>query len=184
VQSDLPVLAAVAVLAVGAMVVSFLHLGRPRNALRALSNVRSSWLSREVLFMTLFAAASVALVALEVVTLPRIDTGQVEAVLAGGAALAGVGLLYSMVRVYRLRTVPAWDTAGTAAGFFGTALILGTLGWIWVGQVVVFAATGNGARTADNGAGVVAAGVALLVAALAAAWARTRFYASHERVGV
>jgi len=40
-------------------------------------------------------------------------------------SLIGVGLIFSMAQVYRLHTMPAWDTWRTTAGFFVTAALLG-----------------------------------------------------------
>jgi Fe-S-cluster-containing dehydrogenase component/DMSO reductase anchor subunit len=45
-------------LAVGGMIVSTIHLGKPLKAWRALLNVRSSWLSREIVADSLFLGAS------------------------------------------------------------------------------------------------------------------------------
>ena len=43
---------------------SFLHLGNPANAPKALSNLSSSWLSREILTIGLFTASLVLLLAI------------------------------------------------------------------------------------------------------------------------
>ena len=42
-------------------------------------------------------------------------------------SLLGVGLIYSMAKVYQLRTMPAWNTWRTMAGFFITSALLGQL---------------------------------------------------------
>jgi anaerobic dimethyl sulfoxide reductase subunit C len=107
-----------------AALVSLLHLGSPRNAWRALGNLRSSWLSREILFLALFFAGWAA-AALPMVVGPGPASLRLP-LLAGVAALGG-GLLLSMARVYRLRTVPAWDTPRTTAAFLLTTVTLGTL---------------------------------------------------------
>ncbi len=105
--------AALMALALGS---SFLHLGTPLLAWRAIFNVRSSWLSREVLSASLFAAASLVLV------LFRLGNLAVWLTAALGAVL-----LYCMAQAYRLRTVPAWDAWSTPASFLVTALLLGGL---------------------------------------------------------
>jgi DMSO reductase anchor subunit len=43
----------------------------------------------------------------------------------GLTASLGLGLVYSMAQVYRLRAVPAWNTWRTNAGFMVSALLLG-----------------------------------------------------------
>src|SRR6185312_13197148 len=52
--------AAVVLIALFALGASTLHLGRPIYAFRALSMWRRSWLSREVLFFSLFSMAAIA----------------------------------------------------------------------------------------------------------------------------
>jgi DMSO reductase anchor subunit len=106
---------ALALLAAGIASASF-HPGRPRAARRALANLASSWLSRELLLGAVFGIALAALVV-------RRETPAAEEV-----AVAVLGLLFvgAISRVYRIRTVPAWDGVATPAAFFGTALVLGT----------------------------------------------------------
>lgn len=101
-------------------IISFLHLGRKRNAWRAVSHLKKSWLSREILLAGLF--------------------GVCWAVVAGShwfwkaspslwpTAILGLGLIYSMARVYLLRTVASWNSWRTPMAFFLSVTILGTLG--------------------------------------------------------
>lgn len=78
-------------LTVLAMATSTLHLGRPKRAWRAMLNLRTSWLSREIAFANLFVAASAA--ALLVPGLREF---------AGwGALAAGLALAFSIDQVYR-----------------------------------------------------------------------------------
>lgn len=102
-----------------------LHLGSPRNAWRALTGLGSSWLSREILLGAAFSAAWLLVLVVHV-------TGAWSPALRGWvlglAVLPGVGLVYAMARVYRLRTVPPWDSSFTGAAFFLTTLVLGSLG--------------------------------------------------------
>ncbi|MEW5867631.1 MAG: DmsC/YnfH family molybdoenzyme membrane anchor subunit [Chloroflexota bacterium] len=107
------------------LLISLLHLGRPTKAYRALANLRASWLSREILFAGLSAGCWVIYVGLhwlsgsagEFLRLP----------LLGITSLCGLGLVYSMARVYRQRTIPAWNTWQTTASFFMSAASLGSL---------------------------------------------------------
>lgn len=119
-----PLLAAALLAALLGLGASFLHLGSPRNAWRALRNVRTSWLSREVLLASLFTAALAAAVLLRLRPgPPDFASGFAE----GFAGVVGVGLVTTMAAAYRLRTVPAWDRAATPLAFFGSALVLGKL---------------------------------------------------------
>jgi anaerobic dimethyl sulfoxide reductase subunit B (iron-sulfur subunit) len=90
---------------------SFAHLGAKRNAWRAPFHLKKSWLSREILFVGLFGAGWLA--------------GFVLPEMKWITGLFGVGLIYSMAQVYRLRPMPAWNTWRTMTGFFITSALLG-----------------------------------------------------------
>jgi DMSO reductase iron-sulfur subunit len=94
--------------------VSLLHLGKPLNAWRALSHLKKSWLSREILIFGLFGASWI-------ISLAMPGMGKLP------LALFGIGLVYSMARVYHLHVMVKWDTWRTTAGFFITAFLLGQL---------------------------------------------------------
>jgi len=47
--------------------------------------------------------------------------------LAPVAVLLGLAFVYAISRVYRIRTVPAWDTWATPFAFFSTTLLLGAV---------------------------------------------------------
>jgi anaerobic dimethyl sulfoxide reductase subunit C (anchor subunit) len=123
VLTDRALLAIGPIVAVG-MLASFFHLGTPMNAWRALANLRSSWLSREVLFALLFTLLGGWFA---VVQWQEIGPLAIREVLAWCAACAGLAMIYSMARVYMLRTVPAWNSWATPVSFFATALLLGSL---------------------------------------------------------
>jgi anaerobic dimethyl sulfoxide reductase subunit B len=92
---------------------SFAHLGVKRNAWRAPFHLKKSWLSREILFVGLFGAGWLM--------------GFVLPEMKWVTSLLGIGLVYSMARVYQLRPMPAWNTWRTMVGFFITAILLGQL---------------------------------------------------------
>ncbi len=98
------------------------HLGKPGDSLHAVKNFKNSWLSREIFTVNGFAGSLAAMAALAYIH-PAFLNGWVMLVgsLTGGAAL------YAMTRVYRLRTVPSWNHAGTPLNFLGSALLLGGL---------------------------------------------------------
>jgi anaerobic dimethyl sulfoxide reductase subunit C (anchor subunit) len=107
------------------------HLGRPRDSLRSVKNFRRSWLSREIFSVNLLAG----LLALMAV-LAHIRPGAYSGWLLLVGSLAGGAALYAMSRVYRLRTVPSWNHAGTPLAFVGSALLLGGLLCAMVSQTV------------------------------------------------
>lgn len=108
-------------LIVGGLVSSTLHLGRPERAWRALSQWRSSWLSREGL------AAIIAFVPLGIFAFAWAVMGTNS----GLAALAGlIGAAMSLLTLYctamiyaSLRPIPAWHNSWTVAGY----LVLGPM---------------------------------------------------------
>lgn len=100
---------------------SLLHLGRPAHAIRALKMWRRSWLSREVLFFSLFAG-------LTAVAAPAAFFGIGPArALVAAAVLAGVAGVYSSARIYMVPARPAWNSARTMLEFGLTAVLLGSL---------------------------------------------------------
>ncbi|MBK9601435.1 MAG: dimethyl sulfoxide reductase anchor subunit [Anaerolineales bacterium] len=90
---------------------SFAHLGAKRNAWRAPFHLKKSWLSREILLFGLFGAGWLA--------------GFVLPETKWVTSLLGIGLIYSMAKVYRLHVMPAWNTWRTTVGFFITSALLG-----------------------------------------------------------
>lgn len=121
--SDRALLAIGPVLGFG-LVASLLHLGNPLNAFRAVANVGSSWLSREILFGVLFAVTGAAFA---IGQWFKISTFAVRNILALLAAVLGLALVYSMANVYLLPTVPAWNTWTTPVSFFVSTFLLGAL---------------------------------------------------------
>jgi DMSO reductase anchor subunit len=79
-------------LAVGGLIVSAVHLGSPLRAWRALSNIRSSWLSREVVAYTLFVGSS----GWFLLELPSTSVGIVS-VFLGLATLVSIDMVYATV---------------------------------------------------------------------------------------
>lgn len=100
-------------LAGGALVASLAHLGRPIHALKALRNLRRSWLSREVLLLSLYAA----LAALAVLVPAAVPV----------AAVAGVAGVFASGRLYVVPGRPSWHTPLTIVTFYLTALATGPL---------------------------------------------------------
>jgi anaerobic dimethyl sulfoxide reductase subunit C (anchor subunit) len=123
------VLAALAI----AAILSLFHLHRPARAHTALANLRSSWLSREILSLITFGAL-VSLLAL--VSWWRAGGAALERALYALAALAGLALIASMAKLYMLPTAPPWRGPVTLLSFVLTALLVGTLA-----SVFLFAAT-------------------------------------------
>jgi anaerobic dimethyl sulfoxide reductase subunit C (anchor subunit) len=102
---------------------SMLHLGNPKNAPRAISNLAGSWLSREIMAIGVYALALAVTFALAWKSGP--DTS--HTVFLAVSAAAAVALLWAMARVYMIPTIPPWNSWYTPLGFTATALSLGPL---------------------------------------------------------
>ena len=98
---------------------STMHLGRPIHAWRAMRGLRRSWLSREVLTLSLFAGAAGVFAGMVFFGLP----GRSAAGFA--TALAGLAGITCSARIYIVRARPAWFSGYTVAEFFSTGLLLG-----------------------------------------------------------
>ena len=114
----LPLLLGIGLLLGVGGLISFLHLGRKRNAWRSVLHLKKSWLSREILAAGLFGLAWAGNLVLQQ------ETGLARWLMA----LLGAGLVFSMSQVYRLRAAPLWNTWRTPAAFFLSAAVLGALG--------------------------------------------------------
>jgi anaerobic dimethyl sulfoxide reductase subunit C len=115
-------LAVLALIGVAALF-SLLHLSRPGRAARALANAGSSWLSREILALVLFGAATAGLA----VFAWRAPSSMAAVTLAVLALAEAGALVYSMARLYTQPAVPDWNTPASAAAFLGTTLLLGPM---------------------------------------------------------
>ena len=109
-------------LAVGGLMASTFHLGRPERALKAFTQWRSSWLSREgwasvatLLVMALFGAGLVFA-----------DTSWQPLGLLGAALALATVFATSMIYA-QLRTVPRWKTPLTPALYLSISLAGGAL---------------------------------------------------------
>jgi DMSO reductase anchor subunit len=115
------------VAALAGMAAAVGHLGHPMASFHAIKNLKRSWLSRESVAVNIFAGVLAAIV---VVSLTPSDSA-FDFILVLGSIAAMIAL-YAMICVYRLRTVPSWNHAGTAFAFLGSALLLGGLLFILV----------------------------------------------------
>jgi len=120
---DLVILPLIAGLLATAIGLSLLHVGRKRNAARALLNLRSSWLSREVLAAMALLIATVLAWWLTV----SVEAAAVRAWTGWAGVPIAAFLLLGMARVYMQRTVPVWNHWRTPLAFTATAVLLGGL---------------------------------------------------------
>ena len=109
-------------MAVGGLMASALHLGRPERALRAFSQWRSSWLSREA------CCAVAALTCMGLYAACLVFAGFHLAPLGwlGGALCLGTVFTTSMIYA-QLKTVPRWHSPLTPALFLALSIAGGAL---------------------------------------------------------
>lgn len=110
-----------------ALLSSFLHLGKPKNSIHSITHFASSWLSREIVFVLLF---TISLCLFSFVTYKFHTLLMIKQVLLIAVCLFAIVTLYSMIKVYVLPTVPAWNSISTPIRFFSTAIILGGISFI------------------------------------------------------
>ncbi|MEP3437811.1 MAG: DmsC/YnfH family molybdoenzyme membrane anchor subunit [Hoeflea sp.] len=109
-------------LAVAGLLASTFHLGHPERAWRALSQWRSSWLSREGI------AAIATLILFAVYGLVWMVTGARPLLLGALVSLGAVMTVFTTSMIYaQLKTVPQWKTPLTPLVYLGFALGSGWL---------------------------------------------------------
>ena len=103
---------------------SLFHLGNPLNAWRAVANLGTSWLSREIASGVVFAALGGLFAVMQ---WRKLGSFQLRNLVALAAGVVGLGLVYSMSMVYMLPAEPGWNVATTPLSFFATTFLLGVL---------------------------------------------------------
>lgn len=109
---------------VGAVIISFLHLGNIKNAFYALNNLAGSWLSREILFVIIFG---VLLTGFTFVYFKNILSLAGQTIMISAAIIAGLALIFVMARIYMIEIIPAWNSTATPILFYLSTFILGGL---------------------------------------------------------
>lgn len=123
-MTDIPMFMVVPIMGL-ALLASLLHLNNLVNVVKAVPNLGSSWLSREVVIAVAFVVVAVVYAFLQ---WRKIGSNSLRNVIGWIGTITGIVLTYAMPMVYMLRTVPVWNTPITVITFCVTALLLGTLG--------------------------------------------------------
>ena len=113
-------------MAVGGLLASTFHLGNPQRFLRAFSQWRSSWLSREA-----WGAVAALLILSPMALSDWLGLGWPRAIGMVGAALALATIFATSMIYAQLKTVPRWNSWATPALFMAFA---GAGGAILAGQ--------------------------------------------------
>tara|TARA_R110000787_G_scaffold148191_3_gene262142 strand:+ start:208 stop:1080 length:873 start_codon:yes stop_codon:yes gene_type:complete len=116
-------------LAVGGLISSTFHLGHPERALKAFTQWRTSWLSREAW------CAVLALLVMALYGAGLVFFAQRWTLLGIVGAMLSLGTVYTTSMIYtQMKTVPRWHSALTPANFVslcigGGALLAGQTTW-------------------------------------------------------
>lgn len=111
-----------------ATIASLTHLGWPLSAFRAFGHLSSSWLSREVLLVTLFGLAGLA-------AWWRSRTAALPAWAVAVLGLLGLAETFASGMIYRLPSIPADANWFPVAFFLATVLLTGATGLLVLLQV-------------------------------------------------
>jgi DMSO reductase anchor subunit len=129
--------------AVGGLISSTFHLGHPERALKAFTQWRSSWLSREAW------CAVAALVLMAIYGAGLVFFAQRWTVLGLLGAAASLGTVFTTSMIYgQLKTVPRWYSVYTPANFLSLCLAGGALLSGQVIPAVVLLAVAGGIQVA------------------------------------
>ncbi len=170
---------------------SILHLGRPWLAYRAIIGWRTSWLSREVLAFSTFAAAASAYAAtpwLPLVGVTLFPLG--KGVLGGAVAVSGLAGVACSVMIYASTRRAFWSPAYTGLKFFLTCLMLGAPTALLIHLVGWTVSPGTSERNLQQTCFalclglVAAAAVKLLAEAAVFGWLRARTFTPLRRTAV
>ena len=109
-------------LAVGGLISSTFHLGRPERSLKAFKQWRSSWLSREAI------AAVFTLSVMAVYAIGRIFFDYDIRILGVFGAIMSIVTVFTTSMIYaQLKSIPRWNTKLTPAYFLSLSLAGGAL---------------------------------------------------------
>ena len=109
-------------LAVGGLLSSTFHLGHPERAIKAFTQWRTSWLSREGW------AAVLALLVMAVFGAGLVFLGEIWTVVGVIGAVLSIATVYTTSMIYgQLKTVPRWNMSLTSPMFLSISLAGGAL---------------------------------------------------------
>lgn len=107
-----------------ALLASLLHLNNIGNIFKAVPNLGSSWISREVVISGAFVIAAALYTFFQ---WRKVGSIGLRTIVGWIAVVMGLVQTYAMGMVYMIRTQPAWNTPATPITFFVTTLLLGVL---------------------------------------------------------
>lgn len=103
---------------------SFFHLGNPQHSFNAVNNLKGSWISREILMLSMFGFGVLLMMIGRIMQWP-VNLTQFLIVFNG---ITGVVFILSMSGIYMIPTIPAWNNFFTPFSFISSALVFGSMG--------------------------------------------------------
>lgn len=119
-----------AALSIIGVLASLAHLGQPLSALNSLSNIGSSWLSREVLLSGIFMGISVVYVLIQYY---KPNNQSLNTSLRWTGSVVGLITVFSMGKLYTTTSVPVWHGINTFVDFYATTIAVGALIFLVMG---------------------------------------------------
>ncbi|GEM_PF-3301980 len=109
-------------MALAGMIASFTHLGYPQHSINALLNIRSSWMSREILVLLLYILSLLAIILIRL----KVLTFNLSVIFRNLAFVTAIILLYVMIKVYSLPGLTNMLTSSVIISFVSTAILSGS----------------------------------------------------------
>ena len=106
-----------------ALIISFLHLSAPLSSVFALTNLKSSWLSREILMVSAYAAS---IFGTTMYWLFYKKKKNLIIPLLVISSVLGLIMVLTMAKLYMIETIPVWNTPGTLVAFYINTFLLGS----------------------------------------------------------
>lgn len=110
----------ISIISIIGLAASFTHLGTPMHALYTITNLKTSWFSREIIFVGAFIGLTVLTTAWVLVK------KEVQTILLYVTSFIGLCAVFVMASIYVNALIPAWDGIGTYIIFYAAALLTGT----------------------------------------------------------
>jgi len=114
------------ILIVFATLLSFLHLGSPLHSYHSLNNLRGSWISREILTLSMFGFGILLFMISKSLDWP-VSLSRFFMIFS---MISGILLILAMTSIYMIPTVPSWNNFYTPVSFIGSVFLLGSIGMI------------------------------------------------------
>jgi anaerobic dimethyl sulfoxide reductase subunit C (anchor subunit) len=113
----------ISLLLILSLAIAFFHLGYPINALNALNNIGKSWLSREILSLSLLIATLIIYLIVAV----KYKSERGAKTLSIVTLILSISFIFSMIKLYLVPSIPSWYHPFTPVSYIITTLLCGFL---------------------------------------------------------